>query len=74
MYSLKTVFAQTFGIIPSFLQLEHNECETHSVERVVAAAAELIATLRAAEVHAAAFGQSVLEAAVWTRCKGRREV
>lgn len=47
--------------------------DTHRVERVVAAAAELVAALRAAEVHAAAFGQSVLEAAVWTGCKGRRE-
>lgn len=48
-------------------------CQTHSVERVVAATAELVATLRAAEVHAASFGQSVLEATVWTRCSGRRE-
>lgn len=36
------------------------------VVRVVAAAAELVATLRAGEVHAATFGQSVLETAAWT--------
>ena len=38
---------------------------THSVEGVVAATAELVAALGAAEVHAAALGQSVLEATVW---------
>lgn len=45
---------------------------THRVKRVVAAAAELVATLRAAEVHAASFGKRILEATVWTCCSGRR--
>lgn len=40
--------------------------ETHCVERVVAAAAELVATLGAAEMHAASFRQRILEATVWT--------
>lgn len=40
---------------------------------VVAATAELVPALRAAEVHAATFGQSVLEPAVRTGCKERRE-
>lgn len=35
---------------------------------VVAAAAELVPALGAAEVHAATFGQSILEPAVGTRC------
>lgn len=39
---------------------------------VVAAAAELVAALGAAEVHAAAFGQSVLEPAVRTGYKTTR--
>lgn len=39
------------------------------VVRVVAAAAELVPTLSAAEVHAAAFGQSVLEPAGRAGCK-----
>lgn len=41
---------------------------SHLVVRVVAAAAELVPALGAAEVHAAAFGQSVLEPAVRTGC------
>lgn len=36
---------------------------------VVAAAAELVPALGAAEVHAAAFGQRILEPAVRARCK-----
>ena len=40
--------------------------ETYSVERVVAATAELVATLRAAEMHTASFRQCILKAAVWT--------
>lgn len=37
--------------------------------RVVAAAAELVPALGAAEVHAAAFSESVLEPAVRTGCE-----
>lgn len=40
--------------------------QTHGVERVVAAAAELVATLGTAEMHAASFRQCILETAVRT--------
>lgn len=39
---------------------------TYSVEGIVAAAAELVSALGAAEVHAAPFGQGILEPAVRT--------
>lgn len=41
---------------------------SHLVVGVVAAAAELVPALGAAEVHAAAFGQIVLEPAVGASC------
>lgn len=48
---------------------DEDEGGSHLVVGVVAAAAELVPALRAAEVHAAAFGQSVLKPAVRTCCK-----
>lgn len=42
---------------------------THLVVRVVAAAAELVAALGAGKVHAAAFGQRVLELTLRAGCK-----
>lgn len=44
----------------------------HLVVGVVAATAELVPALGAAEVHAAAFGQRILKPAVRTRCKRER--
>lgn len=44
-------------------------CLSHLVVGVIAAAAELVPALGAAEVHAAAFRQSVLEPAVRTSCR-----
>lgn len=46
---------------------------THSVERVVAATAKLVTTLRAAEMHAASFRQRVLKATVRTGWKRGRK-
>lgn len=45
----------------------------HLVVGVVAATAELVPALRAAEVHAAALRQSILEPAVRTCCGKMRE-
>lgn len=44
---------------------------TYSVERVVAATAELVTTLRAAEMHAASFRQRILKATVRASCRER---
>lgn len=46
----------------------HTNIHPHLVVGVVAATAELVPALRAAEVHAAALRQSVLEPAVRTCC------
>lgn len=54
-----------------FALFPDDETSPHLLVGVVAAAAELVPALGAAEVHAAAFGQSILEPAVWTGCRRR---
>lgn len=46
--------------------MTYKQYVTYSVEGVVAATAELVTTLGAAEMHAASFRQCILKAAVWT--------
>lgn len=53
-----------------YLDVDHTP-SPHLLVRVVAAAAELVPALGAAEVHAAALGESILEPAVWTGCRRR---
>lgn len=55
---------------PSANTLAHApDAWSHLVVGVIAAAAELVPALGAAEVHAAAFRQSILEPAVRTGCR-----
>lgn len=53
----------------------YNMCQTYSMERVVAATAELVTTLWTAEMHAASFRQRILKATVRTgwRERGKEE-